>query len=220
MSGPLALVGGDEFNDGCTFDAGLLADSGTDEVVLLPTAAAYERPGRLIERAEAWFGALGARVRTLPVYARPDAHRDEHVAAAADARFVYLAGGSPMHLLSVLKDSPLLTALESAWHDGAVLAGSGAGADVLCDPMVDPRGGAYTVGLGVVGGLAVIPRYDTWSPDKVHRTVAIAPRGVQVAGVPMRTALIRSPEGAWRAEGVGQVDVWVDHEPGSVDDLA
>jgi cyanophycinase len=124
-----------------------------------------------------------------------------------------------MHLRSVLKESPLFDAMVAVLHEGGVLAGSGAGADVLCDPMVDPRGGAYTVGLGVVENLAIIPRYDTWSHDKVHRTVEIAPRGARVVGVPLRTAIIRTPEGRWRSEGVGQVDVWVDRKPASLDDL-
>lgn len=213
------MVGGDEFADGCTFDAQLLADSGGTQVVVLPTAAAYERPHQIIERAHAWFEALGAEVIAPPVYTRRDALDDDRVAEVRAARFVYLAGGSPMHLRSVLKDSPLLAAILQTWEDGAVLAGSGAGADVLCDPMVDPRGGAYTVGLGVVANLAVIPRYDTWSHDKIHRTVEIAPHGVRVAGVPSRTALIRGTDGSWRAEGVGDVDVWVDRKPASLADL-
>ena len=213
------MVGGDEFADGFTFDAQLLADSGGTQVVVLPTAAAYERPQHIIERARAWFGALGAEVVAPPVYTRRDALADDRVAEVRAARFVYLAGGSPMHLLSVLKDSPLLAAILETWEDGAVLAGSGAGADVLCDPMVDPRGGAYTVGLGVVANMAVIPRYDTWSHDKIHRTVEIAPHGVRVAGVPSRTALIRGTDGLWRAEGVGDVDVWVDRKPASLTDL-
>ena len=58
------------------------------------------------------------------------------------------AGGSPMHLRSVLKGSAVLAALREAWRGGAVVAGSSAGAMVLTDPMVDPRGGALTVGLG------------------------------------------------------------------------
>jgi cyanophycinase len=188
-------------------------------VVLLATAAAYERPELLIERARAWFGAMDARVEAPPVFTRPDALVDAHVALVRSASFLYLAGGSPMHLRSVLKESPLLDALIAAWQGGAVLAGSSAGADVLCDPMVDPRGGAYTVGLGVVGGLAVIPRYDTWSHDKVHRTVELAPHGVAVAGIPLRTALIREPDGAWHSEGVGEVDVWVEHHPATLADL-
>ena len=36
MAGPLALVGGGEFTEGCTFDAGLVAASGSDEVTADP----------------------------------------------------------------------------------------------------------------------------------------------------------------------------------------
>ena len=83
-----------------------------------------------------------------------------------------------MHLRSVLKDSPVWDALVAAWQRGAVLAGSGSGAMVLCDPMVDPRGGAFTLGLGLIAQLAVIPHHDTWSEDKAKRTLRIAPDGL------------------------------------------
>jgi cyanophycinase len=213
MTGPLALVGGDEWNEGCNFDRGLLEVSGGREVVVIPAAAAYIRPQRAIERARAWFDQLGATVVAPPVLLRPDAADETSVSIVRNARFVYLTDGSSMHLRSVLKDTPVFDALMEAWRGGAVLAGSGAGADVLCDPMVDPRGGAFTVGLGVVPGLAVIPRFDTWSREKVHRTVELAPSGVKVAGVSLRTALLRNGEGHWRCEGVGEVAVWVDGQP-------
>ena len=57
--GPLALVGGGEWSDGCDFDAELLAASGGDEVLVLPTAAAYEHPEKAVATAEAWFAELG-----------------------------------------------------------------------------------------------------------------------------------------------------------------
>jgi cyanophycinase len=213
MSGTLALVGGAEWRPGCDFDRELLELSGTTEVVVLPTAAAYEHPDRAVEAAERWFADLGATVRSVRVLTRPDALDEANAAVVADARFVYLSHGSPMHLRSVLKDSPVWEALVAAWMDGAVLAGSGSGAMVLCDPMVDPRGGALTLGLGLLGTMAFIPHHGTWSEDKAKRTLHIAPSGLPIVGVDERTALLRDPSGSWRQEGAGDVVVHVDGAP-------
>lgn len=213
MTGTLALVGGDEWRAGCDFDRELLEISGNTEVLVLPTAAAYEHPDRSIELAERWFDGLGATVRPLRVLTRRDAVEDANARPLAEAAFIYLSGGSPMHLRSVLKDSPVWDALVSAWQRGAVVAGSGSGAMVLCDPMVDPRGGAITLGLGLVEPMAVIPHHDSWSDDKSKRTLHIAPAGLPIVGIDGRTAVLRDPAGQWRASGDGEVTVYCSGEP-------
>ena len=134
--GTLAFVGGGEFSPGCDVDAALLAECGAAEVVVLPTATAYENPARLRARAEEWFCALGVGCRWLDVYRRVDA---EDPAAA------------------------------------------GAGGNVLCDHMVDVRGGAFTVGLGLTDDLAMISRANTLSAERISRTVRLAPPGLLVA---------------------------------------
>jgi cyanophycinase len=212
MPGTLALVGGAEWRDGCDFDRDLLATSGGDEVLVLPTGAAYEHPEHLVEWATRWFDELGARVRPHRVLSRPHALDEANVGPIADASFIYLAGTSPMHLRSVLKDSPVWDAIVGAWQRGAVLAGTSAGAMVLCDPMVDPRGGALTLGLGLLTQVAVIPHHDTWSDDKEKRTLKIAPAGLPLVGIDERSALIRHPDGSWTTAGAGKVTVYVDHE--------
>ena len=219
MPGTLALVGGSEWRAGCDFDKELLELSGGREVLVLPTAAAYEHPDRILEAAERWFGDLGATIRPLRVLTRPDAVDEANTAPILEASFIYLSKGSPMHLRSVLKDSPVWDALVAAWQRGAVLAGSGSGGMVLCDPMVDPRGGALTLGLGLIAPIAVIPHHDTWSEDKAKRTLHIAPKGIPIAGIDERTALIRDPEGAWRTAGAGTVAVFVDGEPADLSAL-
>ena len=208
-TGPLALVGGGEWREGCDFDVDLLAASGGAEVAVLPTAAAYEHPGHAVERATRWFEALGATVIPVAVVDRDGARDEANVAAVRDARFLYLSDGSPMHLRSVLLQTPLWDALVAAWRGGAVVAGSGAGATVLCDPAVDPRGGAFTLGLGLVQQLAVVARADTWSEDKLHRTLQLTPTGVPLVEVDERTALLRDADGTWRSAGAGEVSVWV-----------
>ena len=209
MSGPLLLVGGAEWREGCTFDAEALEAAGNPEVLILPTAAAYEHPQRAVEWAQRWFSSLGGRARGLEVLRRADAEREDLAAEVRAARFVYLGGGSPLHLRSVLKDSPVWEALVAAWGDGATVAGSSAGAMVLTDPMVDPRGGAFTLGLGLCSQLAVIPHFDAWSEDKARRTLELAPAGLPLVGIDERTALIKDARG-WRVSGAGRVQVYVD----------
>lgn len=219
MSGTLALVGGGEWQEGCTFDADLLRAAGTDEVLVLPTAAAYERPGKAVAAATRHFEALGARVRALDVLRRSEAVAEEAAAAVRASRFTYLADGSPLHLRSVLKETPLWDALVAAWQDGAVVAGSGAGAMVLGDPMVDPRGGALTVGLGLVEQLAVVPHHERWGGELAKRTIELAGPGIAVLAVDTCTAAVRHPDGTWTTAGAGGVAVIVGRQAAGLDAL-
>jgi cyanophycinase len=212
-TGVLALVGGSEWTEGCTFDAGLLAASGGTDVLVLPTAAAYQHPERVVLEAAEWFADLGAQVEGLMVVDRASAEDPGMAATVRAARFIYLSGGSPLHLKSVLKGSATFEALRWAWDDGAVVAGSAAGAMVLTDPMVDPRGGALTVGLGLVDQLAVIPQFGEGNEDahgqKLERAVALAPDGLPVVALPDRTALIRDGSGEWSSAGAGSPVVFL-----------
>ena len=91
---------------------------------------------------------------------------------------------------------------------------------VLTDPMVDPRGGALTVGLGMVEELAVIPHFGDENAEKVHRSIALAAPGIcPSSGLPERTALIRDPDGAWRQAGQRRREVFVSGEPAGLDAL-
>jgi len=215
--GILALVGGGEWQEGCDFDADLLAASGTEHVLVLPTAAAYEHPERLVVRAGEWFAPLGGQVEGLMVLSRADAENDGAADIMRRARLIYLAGSSPMHIRSVLKKSAVWDALVAAWWGGAVVVGSSGAAMALTDPMVDARGGGLTIGLGLIDGVAVVPHFgdaaEDGSGEKMHRSVLLAPRDTPVVGIPERTALIRDPDGSWRSAGTGTVAVFLDGAP-------
>lgn len=217
--GTLALLGGGEWTPPSeTLDARLLELAASEDVLVVPTAAAFEHPERVVARATEWFRELGAKVTGLPVLNRRDAEAPEHLAAMRGARFIYLADGSPLHLRSVLKGSALLDVLTHAYVEGAVLAASGAGASVLCDPMVDPRGGAYTVGLGIVQGLALFPYHGTAADHLRARSIELLPAEAALVGVDERTALVREPGADWEVLGAGAVTIYRrDREPEIVD---
>lgn len=220
MTGPLALVGGGEFTDGCTFDAEIAAAVGATEVTLLPTGWAYENPAKTVATAREWFASIGLGLVEVPVYTRADAMAAENVAAVASARMIYLTGVSPMHMRSVLLDTPVYAAVLDAWRGGAALVGSDAGADVLCDPMVDTRGGAFTVGLGLLHDVAVMTHSEERSRDMVRRTIKLASPSVLLVELPTRTAVI-DDEGAasWRVAGAGSVVAHRDGDVVSLDEL-
>jgi cyanophycinase len=207
MSGWLALVGGAEWTEGCTFDAALLARGGASTVTVLPTAAAFENPTAAVNFATKWFATLGASVEVCDIRNRTDAENPVYAQQLRDAKFVYVAGGSPMHLRSALKDTLAYEALRDGWRAGNTLAASSAGAMALCDPMLDPRGGAFGLGLGLIEGLAVLPHAGEWSAERTKRTLKLLSANIQLAVIDERTALVRSPEGVWSAEGAGTIRI-------------
>ena len=119
---------------------------------------------------------------------RSEAEDDAIAKLARDATFVYLADGSPLHLRSVLKDSALFDAMLAGVR-GRRSSPRRARATLLCDPMVDPRGGAYTVGLGVVRGLAVFPYHGSAADHLRERSIDLLPSDAVLVGVDEQTAL-------------------------------
>jgi cyanophycinase len=73
--------------------------------------------------------------------------------------------------------------------------------------MVDPRGGAYTVGLGVVSNLAVFPYHGTAAGHLRERSIDLLPRTAVLAGIDEETALIKHGE-TWSVGGAGAVTIY------------
>jgi cyanophycinase len=111
---------------------------------------------------------------------------------------VFLAGDSSNHLRSVLKDTVLFAAVVRVLGRGGVVLAAAASASALCDPMTDRRGGAFALGLGVVGGLAIVTETETWPHDQLIRARGLA--NTPLVELPTGSALVRSPSG-WELVG-------------------
>ena len=148
MNGILALQGGGPFAANDDLDRRLMADAGATRAIVLPTADAFEHPERLVAAAMLWGERLDVEVEALMVMRRGEAMDRGAVGVIQTARAVYLVGDQPLHLRSVLKDTPLWEAITQVLAGGGVVAATGGSAAAMCDPMVDPRGGAFTSGSG------------------------------------------------------------------------
>ena len=205
MTGTIALLGGGPFEANDDLDRRLLTEAGATEVVVMPTADAFEHPRDLIDASRAWAERIGVAVRPLEIYTRGDALDVDVDAAIGDAVAVYLVGDSPIHLRSVLTDTDLWAAIAAVVERGGLIAAVAGSAAALCNPMTDPRGGAFTIGLGLIDGLAVATETETWTEERLHRTRDLA--DVPVAEVPTGAALLRR-NGSWEIVG----DVVIDGE--------
>ncbi len=169
-------------------------------LTVVPTAAAFEDPASATASAVAWFAPLGVAVTTSGVLTRHDANDPGHVALIASAEALLFTGGQPLHLRSVMAGSPAWAAVLDAFARGVPIIAEGAAASAFGDPMLDPRGGAFTIGLGLVTGLAILPGSDTWLADRRARTLRLAGSNA-LALVPSSTTLLRNPTGEWSSEG-------------------
>jgi cyanophycinase len=184
-------------------------------VRIIPTAAApdhnHERAGGNGAR---WFKSLGAaNVEALPLIDRASAERPEIAASLRAARLIYLLGGFTDYLGRALLGSASWQAVLDARADGAVVAGSSAGAMVLCEHYYDPQGGRVAPGLGLVPGACVLPHHDTFGRSWAPLLAKLLP-GSLLLGIDERTGMIDdAPVGGWRVYGQGAVTIYRDGQP-------
>jgi cyanophycinase len=199
VAGTIALVGGGPFRSNDELDRRLLSAAQAERVVVLPTADAFEAPGDLVAAAMSWAERLDIDVDALMVLQRHDAEDEGAADVVREAPAVYLVGDSSMHLRSALKDTPVYAALVEQLTGGGLVVAIGPCAAAMCDPMLDQRGGAFTLGLGLVRGFAVIPEADTWSEERLQRTLSLA--DTAVVELPTGAAIV-GRDGSWELVGV------------------
>ena len=193
MTQQVVLQGGGPFTANDEFDAQILS-AHPGYVAILPTAEAFENPDDLVQLSVAWAKRLGITTKLCAVYSRADAREESFATIISQAAVVYVVGDSPIHLRSTLKDTVVFDAV--AAHSCVVATAGSAAA--MCDPMVDPRGGAFALGLGLVRGVAAITESEKWPDERLQRTLSLA--NTSVAQIPTGAALVND-NGTWSTHG-------------------
>jgi len=148
-AGPIGLLSGDEFlRPVSDFDRRLLELTGPRVGVIY--CADHRAQPKSERYAEKHFERLGAHAFTL----------DMHNGEGPEYDVAYIAGGSPKDLLEHLRDNPRWSEVLKTWKEGKGLAGSSAGAMVLCARTLTPEPGArvpttWTTGVGPIDGICL-----------------------------------------------------------------
>jgi cyanophycinase len=129
----------------------LLVVTGQSDVVVLPTAAAFIGATEAAIELSVLFETSGAHVEALMHIDRSSSDEPYFANRVRQADVVVLSDGSALHAKSVWHETPIGEAIRDAQFVIAV----GSVASVLGDTMIDPRGGAPTMGLGYRHGIVL-----------------------------------------------------------------
>ena len=163
---------------------------GTDARIAVVSTASSLGPaaGELYRRV---FGELGCRdVRPVHATTRPQANDDSVAAAVRDATGIFLTGGNQLRLSSTIGGTRLAQAILDRHHDGAVVAGTSAGASAMSSHMMafGASGGSprqrmaqMAAGLGVLPGVIVDQHFQ--QRNRLGRLLAIIAQNPSLLGI-------------------------------------
>jgi cyanophycinase len=136
--GALVVIGGHEDKKGDRLILRELARrAGPDGKAVVATVASSE-PELYWEEYERVFRGLGVpHVYHLDVRDREEAKSERKVRVLDDATVVFFTGGDQLRIASLLGDSPIYHRLcEIYQEEGGTIAGTSAGASVMCETML------------------------------------------------------------------------------------
>jgi len=194
MKGYLLLEGGAEFTGRMEEPdrrAIELAGGVDAPIVILPAAAALDHNDkRAGSNGVNWFQKLGARnVVSLPLIGRESAGDPAIVQAIRSARLIFLLGGFPGYLADSLADSQSWQALLDAYANGAVIAGSSAGAMIFCSFFYDPYNRKIREGMSLIPNTCLLPHYNSFGETWVRQLASKLPQTLLI-GIDEETGIL------------------------------
>ena len=209
--GTILLEGGAEFGGAMREpDTRAIELAGGPDVPMriIPTAAAPDKNHlRAGNNGIRWFMSLGATdVEPVLLINEESADDPEIVETLRAAKLIYMLGGFTHYLGQTLIGSKAWEAVLEAWQGGAVIAGSSAGAMVMCEYYFDPDRSKVEKGLNLVPNACVLPHHNTFGKGWAGKVGALLP-GVTLLGIDEYTGMLTGGA-AWQVLGGGAVTVY------------
>ncbi len=163
------------------------------------------------------FGELGVtRVRALHAVTRPEANDEANAAAIHDTTGIFMTGGNQLRLSSTIGGTILADAIMDRFRDGAVVAGTSAGASAMSSHMIafgasgatpKHRMAQIAAGLGVLPGVIVDQHFQ--QRNRLGRLLSLIAQNPSLLGlgVDEDTAGVVGPDHIMEVIGRGSITV-------------
>ncbi|MFL5580156.1 MAG: cyanophycinase [Gemmatimonadaceae bacterium] len=184
---------------------------------LVVATVASEKPQQLWETYERVFRGLGVRhVYHLDVDSREEAKTEQKLRVLDDATVVFFTGGDQLRITSQLGDTPIYDRLREIYENGGTIAGTSAGASVVCETMLvsGGQGGSSAIasdlrmapGFGLFPGVIIDQHFA--ERGRITRLVAAVTQNPRILGIGIdeNTAVVRDRH-RLRVLGAGAVYV-------------
>jgi len=155
--------------------AGLLACGvALSRALVMPTAAAFTGAELASQQAHEALAGIVSSIEDVAVFSRGDLGG---LTLGAEIGVLYFTPGSGLHLKSVLHASTVIQDMNPQ-----IVVAVGEAAMAVTDPMIDPRGGAPTTGLGLEHRFCVVTG-DSALPQAIERTRSLLGNEIGLCGL-------------------------------------
>jgi cyanophycinase len=214
--GKLMIIGGAEKSDGNLQVLEALAENvRRKQGPLVIVTVASTRPHEGLDEYRAILRDLGVRsIQTLDIPSRDDAYDADNVRKVAEASGIFFTGGDQLRITSQVGDSPVYRAILDRYYDGALIAGSSAGAAAMPDTMITGGPGdesneisalSMAPGLGLIHGIVTDSHFaQRGRMGRLLGAVAQNPRNLGL-GIDEATAVLISQPAMFTVVGPGAV---------------
>ena len=182
-------------------------------ILVIPTASRLEETGPLYVEL---FEAMGAKSRSMPLAERQDARSEEIVETLDRATGIFITGGNQLRLSTILGGTPVARAIRRLNSEGVHVAGTSAGAAILCEHMIaggrsgpSPResGVELAPGLGLTNRVIIDQHFSQRNRmGRLLSALSFNPFACGL-GIDENTAAFLGPDGRFEVVGRGTVTV-------------
>lgn len=215
--GTLIIIGGHEDKEGNRLILRAVAERVGDGALVVATVASG-LPAEVWGDYEPLFKGLGVRdVRHLHVDTRQEALGADALAVLDGATAVFITGGDQLKLTSQLGDTPIYSRLMEIYEQGGTVAGTSAGASVMCETMLVEGEGSSSAtvggslrmapGFGLINGVIIDQHFA--ERGRIGRLVSAVSHNPRILGIGVdeNTAIVCEPDRCFTVLGAGAVYV-------------